>query len=123
LGLKTGNSGLVIWYLKSPQWFLGLCLKIKRASVYQLHHKTVRERMTWDMHQDLAAFFGWKQVGVGFPNLVSRLVEVRRQVVHMTSSRRLHRVDAEDGWADPMDYGGPFYFKIIIFYVSGHRGM
>jgi hypothetical protein len=79
--------------------------------------------MTWDMHQDLAAFFGWKQVGVGFLNLVSRQVEVRRQVVHVTSSQRLHRVDAEDGWVDPVGCGGPFYFKIIIFYVSSHRGM
>jgi hypothetical protein len=113
----------VIWYSKSPQWFLGLCLKIKRASVYQLHHKTVRGRMMWDMHQDLAAFFGWKQVGVGFPNLVSKLVEVRRRMVHVTSSRRLHRVDAEDGWVDSVGCGGPFYSKIIVFYVSGHRGM
>jgi hypothetical protein len=29
LGLKTGNSGLVIWVSKSPRRFLGLGLKIK----------------------------------------------------------------------------------------------
>jgi hypothetical protein len=40
LGLKTGNFGLVIWASKSPRRFLGLSLKIKRASVYQLRHKT-----------------------------------------------------------------------------------
>jgi hypothetical protein len=40
LGLKTGSFGLVIWASKSPRRFLGLCLKIKWASVYRLHHKT-----------------------------------------------------------------------------------
>jgi hypothetical protein len=40
LVLKTGSYGLVIWASKSPRRFLGLCLKIKRASVYRLHHKT-----------------------------------------------------------------------------------
>jgi hypothetical protein len=32
-GLKTGSYGLVIWVLKSPRRFLGLCLKTKPASV------------------------------------------------------------------------------------------
>jgi hypothetical protein len=27
LGLKIDSCGLVIWASKSPQWFLGLCLK------------------------------------------------------------------------------------------------
>jgi hypothetical protein len=40
LGLKTGNSGLVIWASKSPRRFLGLGLKTKRASVCRLCHKT-----------------------------------------------------------------------------------
>jgi hypothetical protein len=40
LDLKTGNSGLVIWASKSPQRFLGLGFKTKRASVCRLHHKT-----------------------------------------------------------------------------------
>jgi hypothetical protein len=44
LGIKTDSYGLVIWSLKSPQQFLGLCLKIKRATVCLLHHKT-DERM------------------------------------------------------------------------------
>jgi hypothetical protein len=44
LGLKTGSSGLVIWASKSPRRFLGLCLKIKQASVCRLHHKTDGER-------------------------------------------------------------------------------
>jgi hypothetical protein len=40
LGLKTGSSDLVIWASKSPQWFLGLCLKTKQSSVCRLRHKT-----------------------------------------------------------------------------------
>jgi hypothetical protein len=33
LGLKTGSFRLLIWVSKSPRRFLGLCLKIKWASV------------------------------------------------------------------------------------------
>jgi hypothetical protein len=40
LCLKTGSYGLMIWVSNSPQRFLGLCLKIKRAAVYRLRHKT-----------------------------------------------------------------------------------
>jgi hypothetical protein len=40
LGIKTGNSGLVICVAKSPRWFLGLGLKTKQATVYRLCHKT-----------------------------------------------------------------------------------
>jgi hypothetical protein len=32
--------------------------------------------MARDTHRDLAACFAWKQVGLGFPSLASRLVEV-----------------------------------------------
>jgi hypothetical protein len=48
LNLKTGNYGLVIWTSKSPQQFLNLGLKIKRASVYRLCHKTDGGRSTRD---------------------------------------------------------------------------
>jgi hypothetical protein len=40
LGLKTSSYNLVILASKSPRRFLGLGLKTKQASVYQLHHKT-----------------------------------------------------------------------------------
>jgi hypothetical protein len=40
LGVKTGSSGLMIWASKSPQQFLGLSLKTKRASIWCLRHKT-----------------------------------------------------------------------------------
>jgi hypothetical protein len=39
LGLKTGSYGLVMWASKSPRWFIGLGLKVKRASVGRLRHK------------------------------------------------------------------------------------
>jgi hypothetical protein len=57
LGLKTSNSGLVIWASKSPQRFLGLGLKTKQASVYRLRHKTDGGRSARDTRQDLPACF------------------------------------------------------------------
>jgi hypothetical protein len=50
LGLKTDSSGLVIWASKSPRWFLGLGLKIKHASVCQLHHKIDTSRSSGLLH-------------------------------------------------------------------------
>jgi hypothetical protein len=47
LGLKAGSFSLVIWTLKSLRRFFSLCLKIKWASVYQLHHKTDGGRSAW----------------------------------------------------------------------------
>jgi hypothetical protein len=60
LGLKTGNSGLVIWASKSPRRFLGLGLKIKQASVCRLRYKTDGGRSAWDTRRDLAACLAWK---------------------------------------------------------------
>jgi hypothetical protein len=34
--------------------------------------------MTWGTRQDLATYFAWKQVGLGFHSLTSRLVEAWR---------------------------------------------
>jgi hypothetical protein len=62
LGLKTDNSGLVICASKSSRRFLGLALKSKWASVYQLYHKTDGGRSVWDTYQDLVVCFAWKQV-------------------------------------------------------------
>jgi hypothetical protein len=69
LGLKTCSYGLVIWASKSPRRFLGLGLKTKWASVCRLHHKIDGGRLVRDMCQDLAAYFMWKQVWLGFPSL------------------------------------------------------
>jgi hypothetical protein len=74
LGLKTGSFGLVMRATKSPRRFLDLGLKTKWATVYRLHHKTDgRMKTTWDARRDLAACFAWKQVGLEFPSLASRL--------------------------------------------------
>jgi hypothetical protein len=52
--------------------------KNMQTTVYQLRHKTDRRmKMAWDTCRDLAACFAWKQVGLGFPSLSSRLVEAR----------------------------------------------
>jgi hypothetical protein len=69
LGLKTDSSGLLIWASKSPQWFLGLGLKTKQASVCQLRHKTDGGRSARDSRRDLAACLAWKQVWLGFLSL------------------------------------------------------
>jgi hypothetical protein len=37
------------------------------------------------------------------------------QMVHVTSSRKLRRVEAEDGRVDAMGYVGPFYPNFAIF--------
>jgi hypothetical protein len=57
LGLKTSTSDLVIWVSKSPQRFLGLCLKTKQASVCRLRHKTDEGRSVRDTRRDLTACF------------------------------------------------------------------
>jgi hypothetical protein len=69
LGLKTGSSSLVIWALKSPQRFLDLGLNTKWASVCRLRHKTDGGRSASDTRRDLAAFFMWNQVWLGFSSL------------------------------------------------------
>jgi hypothetical protein len=55
LGLKIDSSGLLIWASKSPRRFLGLSLKTKWTSVYQLRHKTDGGRLAWNTRRDLAA--------------------------------------------------------------------
>jgi hypothetical protein len=73
--------------------------------------------------RDLVACFTWKQVGLGFPSLASRLAEARRWVVHMAPSRRSRRDQVEDGWANGMDYVRTCYAYFVIFYVLGTRGI
>jgi hypothetical protein len=45
------------------------------------------------------------------------------RTVHVASSRRLHRVEAKDGWIDAMSCIGPFYPNFTVFYVLGPRGI
>jgi hypothetical protein len=122
LGLKTSSSGLVIYASKSSRRFLDLGIKTKRTSVCRLRHKTDRGMLAWDTRRDLATCFSWKQVRLEFLSLASRLMETQRWVVHMASSWRLHRDEAEDGRVNVMRCIGLFYHKIIVFYVLGSRG-
>jgi hypothetical protein len=69
LSLKTGSSGLVIWFSKSPRRFLGLSLKTKWASVCRLRNKTDGGRSARDTRRDLAACLASKQVWLGFLSL------------------------------------------------------
>jgi hypothetical protein len=69
LALKTGSCDLVIWVSKSPQPFLDLSLKTKQALVCRLRHKTNGRTTAWDTHRDVAAYFTWKHVGLGFFSL------------------------------------------------------
>jgi hypothetical protein len=39
------------------------------------------------------------------------------RMVHVASSRRLRRAEAEDGWIDAMCCVGPFYPNFTVFYV------
>jgi hypothetical protein len=123
LGLKTGISGLVICPSKLSRRFLNLGLKIKRASVYRLHHKTDRERLAWDTRWDLTACFTWKQVGLGFPCLTSKLVEARLRLVYIASSWKSCGVEAEDRRVDTTGCDGPFYSKIVVFIVLCPNGI
>jgi hypothetical protein len=86
LGIKTDSYSLVIWASKSPRRCLGLELKTKRDSICRLHHKTDRGRLAQDTRRDLAACFTWKQVGLEFRSLASRLTETQRRVVHVAPS-------------------------------------
>jgi hypothetical protein len=79
--------------------------------------------MAWDTCRVLVACFGWKQVTLGFSSLAVRLAEARLRVVHMTSSRRWHREEAEDGRVDVMGYVEPLYPKIIISSVLAVRSI
>jgi hypothetical protein len=81
----------VVWASKSAPQFFGLGLKTMQASVCRLCHKTVGGRSARDTHRDLVACFLWKQVGLEFSSLASRLADARRQVVHVAPSWRLRR--------------------------------
>jgi hypothetical protein len=69
LGLKTGSYILVIWASKLSRLFFGLGLKTKQPTVCRLRHKTDGTATAWDTHQDLVAYFAWKQVGLEFSSL------------------------------------------------------
>jgi hypothetical protein len=127
LGLKTGSYSLVICSSKSLQWFLGLDLKTKWATICRSCHKTNGRRMARDTCRDLAACFAWKQVGLGFPCFASKLTDERRRLVHMASSWRsrwseakrwlvrCHRVQRSGSQTNL-----PF---LVVIFLLAHRGI
>jgi hypothetical protein len=123
LVLKIDSCGLVIWTIKSPRRFFDFGLKTKQAMVHWLRHKTDGRASAWDTRRDLLTCFTWKQVGLGFPSLASRLVEVRRWVVYVAPSLRLRQSQLEDGRVDATDYVGPCYPCCTIFVLVGPRGI
>jgi hypothetical protein len=123
LGIKTSSYGLMTWASKSPWRFIGLGLKTKQASVCQLRLKTDERAMLWDMHRDLAACFAWKQVGLGFPSLVSRLAEAWWRVVHMAPPQMLRWSQVEDGRVDGMGCVRPCNPCFAVFVLLGPRGI
>jgi hypothetical protein len=124
LGLKTSSYGLVTSASKSPLWFLDLGLKTKQALVCRLCHQNLRGDATvWDERRDLAACFAWKEVGIRFPSLPSKLVEARRRVVNLAPSRRLYRGQVEDEWVDATGCIGSCHPCFAIFLVIGPRGI
>jgi hypothetical protein len=108
---------------KLSRRFVGLGLKTKQASVCRLRHKTDRRATACGTHRDLAAYFAWKHVGLGFPSLASRLAEARQQVVFVAPSQRLRRSQIEDGWVDVMGGVEPCYPYFVIFFLLGPRGI
>jgi hypothetical protein len=53
--------------------------------------------------------------------VASKLVEERRRVVHVASSRRSREDEIKDGRVDAMGCIGPFYPYFIVFIVLGPR--
>jgi hypothetical protein len=101
-GLKTGGDGFSWFGLKiGGGGYPDLGIKTKWASVCRLRLKTNgRMKTVWDTLQDPAACFTWKRVGLGFPSCVSKLVEERRRMVHVASSRRSRGCETKDGSFD-----------------------
>jgi hypothetical protein len=69
-----------------------------QATVCRLRHKTDgRMKMARGTRRELAGFFVWKQVVLGFLSLASRLAEVRWRVVHVAQLQRSCEDQVEDG--------------------------
>jgi hypothetical protein len=83
--------------------------------------------MAWDTHRELAAYFTWKQVGLGFPYFASKLVKEQLWVAHVASSRRSRGSEAKDGRLDGVGCDvvevGPNYHSLDAIFLLAHRGI
>jgi hypothetical protein len=81
----------------------------------------------WDTHQDLAVCFTWKQAGLEFLSFASKLVEERRWVVNVASSRMSYRSKAKDGRLDGIGCStvkvGPNYPLLDIIFLLAHMSI
>jgi hypothetical protein len=109
LGLKTGSCGLVIWPIKSPRRFLGLCLKNKLATVCRLCHKT-NGLLHLEMSRARVSQSSVKTSGG------------TTRMVHMASLQRSRGDEAEDGRGDETDCIRFFYPSFVVFIVLCHKG-
>jgi hypothetical protein len=80
-------------------------------------------KTAWGTHRDLAACFVWKQVGLGFLSLASRLAEVRWRVVHVAPSWRSREDQVEDGQVDALGCVRVCYPYFVIFILLGYMGI
>jgi hypothetical protein len=60
---------------------------------------------------------------LGFFSLALRLVETRRQVVHMTPSRRSREDQVENGRIDTMGCVRPCYHYFAVFIILDHMSI
>jgi hypothetical protein len=140
LSLKT-KVGFLGWASKlrstvsrfGPQnrqlWFGDLGLKITAsASWFEPQNQTDYNLLVTPQNRgeddsargtrrDLAACFAWNQVTLGFLSVTSRLAVAQWRVVHVTSSRRMYWVEAEDRRVDATGCIRLFYPNFIIFYI------
>jgi hypothetical protein len=77
----------------------------------------------WDTRQNLAAFFAWKHVRLGFLILASRLTETRQRVIDVAPSWRLRQSHVEDRRVDAMGCIRPLYPTFTVFNVLDPRGI
>jgi hypothetical protein len=112
LGLKI--SATVSWFGRQNQ--AGFSLSVAPQNRWE-------DVTAWDTRWDLAAYFMWKQVWLGFPNLASTLAEARRRVMHVAPSQRLRRSQVEDRCVDVTGCVGPCYPYFIAFILLDTRGI
>jgi hypothetical protein len=123
LGVKTGSYRLVICASKSPRQFDNLGLKISTTVSWF----GPQNQMSYGLSVVLQN--GWEdEVGLLYLEASQdRVFQFNLKtsgdtvwMVHVTSSLRLRRVEAEDGPVDATECVRPFYSNFIVFYVLDH---
>jgi hypothetical protein len=73
------------------------------------------------------ACFTWKQLGLGFSSFATKLVEERRQVVHVASSQRSRESEAGDDRFDSVECDAvevePKYPSLTVILFLIHRNI